>query len=234
MNNLPPGWYDDGSGRKRWWDGRKWTVLRQLAKSEPDAPSGEPPLFSYSGKSTEGAPLEVFVYDDRIEWVEKAGVSGAKVAAGILTGGISLLATGTGKGSYSHASSDLSVLRFDSVTGVSSKRQGFQVAVQVSSPSLSFTLLMGRGEAHQFARQLEETIRQHREKSSQAASQPAINVSVGNFNREKDRAAADTRDAAGPAQPDLVGQLQELSALHEQGVLSTDEFQAMKARLLNL
>ncbi|MFK4762907.1 DUF2510 domain-containing protein [Microbacterium sp. ZW T5_45] len=23
--SMPAGWYDDGSGRQRWWDGQKWT-----------------------------------------------------------------------------------------------------------------------------------------------------------------------------------------------------------------
>lgn len=23
--SAPPGWYDDGSGRQRWWDGIRWT-----------------------------------------------------------------------------------------------------------------------------------------------------------------------------------------------------------------
>ncbi|HZU94557.1 MAG TPA: DUF2510 domain-containing protein, partial [Microbacterium sp.] len=22
---MPAGWYDDGSGRQRWWDGARWT-----------------------------------------------------------------------------------------------------------------------------------------------------------------------------------------------------------------
>ena len=25
MSNVAPGWYDDGSGRQRWWDGQQWT-----------------------------------------------------------------------------------------------------------------------------------------------------------------------------------------------------------------
>lgn len=25
MGNAQAGWYDDGQGRKRWWDGEKWT-----------------------------------------------------------------------------------------------------------------------------------------------------------------------------------------------------------------
>ncbi|QNA93053.1 MULTISPECIES: DUF2510 domain-containing protein [unclassified Microbacterium] len=25
MTTTPAGWYDDGSGRQRWWDGQQWT-----------------------------------------------------------------------------------------------------------------------------------------------------------------------------------------------------------------
>lgn len=25
MSTIPPGWYDDGAGSLRWWDGREWT-----------------------------------------------------------------------------------------------------------------------------------------------------------------------------------------------------------------
>ncbi|MGB3373679.1 MAG: DUF2510 domain-containing protein, partial [Microbacterium sp.] len=31
--STPAGWYDDGSGRQRWWDGQQWT--------ENFAPGGE-------------------------------------------------------------------------------------------------------------------------------------------------------------------------------------------------
>lgn len=29
MANAEPGWYDDGSGTQRWWDGQAWTDARQ-------------------------------------------------------------------------------------------------------------------------------------------------------------------------------------------------------------
>lgn len=34
--SVPAGWYDDGSGRQRWWDGEQWT--EHYAPETPDAP----------------------------------------------------------------------------------------------------------------------------------------------------------------------------------------------------
>jgi hypothetical protein len=36
-DNAPQGWYDDGSGKQRWWDGTQWT--EHLA--DPVAPESE-------------------------------------------------------------------------------------------------------------------------------------------------------------------------------------------------
>ncbi|MGL4255933.1 MAG: DUF2510 domain-containing protein [Microbacterium sp.] len=35
MSDTPPGWYDDGSGVLRWWDGGRWTT--HVAESTPGA-----------------------------------------------------------------------------------------------------------------------------------------------------------------------------------------------------
>lgn len=38
QGNVPPGWYDDGSGTQRWWDGQQWT--ESLAPATPQTPAG--------------------------------------------------------------------------------------------------------------------------------------------------------------------------------------------------
>lgn len=38
MTNAAPGWYDDGAGRQRWWDGEQWT--EQYQDAAPAAPAG--------------------------------------------------------------------------------------------------------------------------------------------------------------------------------------------------
>ena len=37
MATTPPGWYDDGRGALRWWDGAQWTEHVQTPDPEPDA-----------------------------------------------------------------------------------------------------------------------------------------------------------------------------------------------------
>ena len=36
--SAPAGWYDDGSGQQRWWDGRAWGVYAQDVSSAPGGP----------------------------------------------------------------------------------------------------------------------------------------------------------------------------------------------------
>jgi hypothetical protein len=38
MATTPPGWYDDGRGALRWWDGAQWTEHVQTPDPEPEAP----------------------------------------------------------------------------------------------------------------------------------------------------------------------------------------------------
>jgi hypothetical protein len=37
MSNVQPGWYDDGAGQQRWWDGERWTNDFQ---PQPEASGG--------------------------------------------------------------------------------------------------------------------------------------------------------------------------------------------------
>ncbi|MCR2783785.1 MULTISPECIES: DUF2510 domain-containing protein [unclassified Microbacterium] len=48
MSTTPPGWYDDGSGTQRWWDGSAWTEHVQ-----PQAPAGYP---GYAGQTPQSSP----------------------------------------------------------------------------------------------------------------------------------------------------------------------------------
>lgn len=43
MTNAEAGWYDDNAGKKRWWDGQKWTEAVQ----PPEVDGGSTPRASY-------------------------------------------------------------------------------------------------------------------------------------------------------------------------------------------
>ncbi|WP_460797653.1 DUF2510 domain-containing protein [Microbacterium sp. GXF0217] len=51
--STPAGWYDDGSGRQRWWDGTKWTD--QFAPESPATDAGVPP---YASNAPVGSPAQ--------------------------------------------------------------------------------------------------------------------------------------------------------------------------------
>jgi hypothetical protein len=59
---APAGWYDDGSGRQRWWDGQRWTehfAAEARAQQEPAAVSTEPKasIFGRRRERAEGNPI---------------------------------------------------------------------------------------------------------------------------------------------------------------------------------
>lgn len=51
------------------------------------------PVFEFASH-THGRNAHVKVYENRIEWDQPRGISTGKLTAGVLTGGLSLLATG--------------------------------------------------------------------------------------------------------------------------------------------
>ena len=57
MTTTPPGWYDDGHGALRWWDGAQWTEHVAEPDSEPAAGQPDPGLQSleYPGGSHPGS-----------------------------------------------------------------------------------------------------------------------------------------------------------------------------------
>ncbi|MEV8252026.1 DUF2510 domain-containing protein [Microbacterium sp. NPDC076768] len=52
---TPAGWYDDGSGRQRWWDGQQWTEHFAPASATPAAPAEQeysaPAVTDYPGST---------------------------------------------------------------------------------------------------------------------------------------------------------------------------------------
>lgn len=59
-SQAPEGWYDDGSGRQRWWDGSQWTHYAPEQKQQAinvtvNAP--EPQQVVYGGRTANKMPV---------------------------------------------------------------------------------------------------------------------------------------------------------------------------------
>ncbi|MGW9628703.1 DUF2510 domain-containing protein [Microbacterium sp. NPDC055521] len=53
--SVPAGWYDDGSGRQRWWDGEQWTehYAPESAAAEPAEPTADAEAVPDAGASAD-------------------------------------------------------------------------------------------------------------------------------------------------------------------------------------
>lgn len=84
------------------------------------------PLYTFTSH-TSGKNAKVSIYPDRVEWELHRGISGGKLTAGLMTGGLSLLATGVKNGK---SGSELIPVR--QITSVTTKRDGmFNTVVSV-------------------------------------------------------------------------------------------------------
>lgn len=102
----------------------------------------------------DGKNADVRIYPDRIEWHMARGVSKGKVTAGIMTGGLSMLATGVKNGK---AGSQMIPMK--SVTGVTTKRDGMRnTVVTVTSPSSAIGFRVSHAEAEQMRNLLNSLI----------------------------------------------------------------------------
>lgn len=78
------------------------------------------PLYEITSH-IQGKNAKVRVYPDYVEWERPKTVSGAKITAGILTGGLSLAATGT----KTRKGAGTEVIPMRSITSVTTKRDTF-------------------------------------------------------------------------------------------------------------
>ncbi|GAB3797965.1 hypothetical protein GCM10028798_09770 [Humibacter antri] len=54
--STPAGWYDDGAGRQRWWDGVEWTD--RYAPTAAPAPAQQAPVqVEYAGRKANKMPV---------------------------------------------------------------------------------------------------------------------------------------------------------------------------------
>lgn len=163
------------------------------------------PLYVFTSH-TQGKNAKVQIFPDRIEWNLARGVSGGKLTAGVMTMGMSLLATGVKNGK---AGSEMIPVK--SISSVTTKRDGMlNTLVQVVTSGNTIDFRVSHGEAAHIRGVLNDLI----------LGGPAPTY-------------AQSAPAPAPAQaPDIAGQLAQLGQLRDTGVLTAAEFEAKKAELL--
>jgi len=177
MSQNAAGWYPNGEEWESYWDGAAWTgEHRPIAPSMPAPPAppsapaaavavaavAEPATIAYGDDGAllkfkshiDGKNADVAIYSDRIEWHLARGVSKGKVTAGIMTGGLSMLATGVKNGK-----SGSQMIPVKGITGVTTKRDGMiNTIVSVTSSSSSIGFRVSHKEAEQMRQLLNSLI----------------------------------------------------------------------------
>jgi hypothetical protein len=165
--------------------------------------AAETPLYSFTSHIS-GKNAKVSIYPDRIEWERPRGISGGKITAGVLTGGLSVLATGVKNGKTGSE-----MIPVKNISSVATKRDGMLntiVSVITSGNTIDFRV------SHAEAKQIRETLNQ---------------LILGG-------GAAPTAAApVAAAGPDITAQLTQLADLRDKGILTNEEFDTKKAELLS-
>lgn len=152
-----------------------------------------------------GKNATVTIYPDRIEWLRPRGVSGGKITAGIMTLGVSVLATGVKDGK-----SGTEMIPIRSISSVTTRRDGMMnsfVSVITTGNTVDFRV------SHKEAATVKDTL---------------TRLMLGSHASQAPAPAA----PAAPAAPDITAQLQQLAGLRDAGVLTEEEFTSKKAQLL--
>lgn len=161
----------------------------------------------------EGKNADVDIYADRVEWARPRGVSGAKLTTGVLTVGLSLLGTGVRS---SKAGSE--VIPVKAISSVTTKRDGMKftnVRIICSGNTINFRLT--HGDAHTVKALLTDLV---------LGKHPAQQSAV--------QAAAQSTPSSPTGGPSVADELAKLAGLRTAGVLTDEEFNEQKRRILGL
>lgn len=168
------------------------------------------PLYQFTSH-IDGKNAKVAIYEDRVEWDRARGVSGGKITAGVLTAGLSVLATGVRNGK-----AGTEVIPIKSISSVTTKRDGLVNSfVSVITVGNTIDMRVSHKEAA-VVKQVLTDLMLGKHVSQQQIAQTA--------------AVAEPTPAA--AAPDHADALVKLAQLRDQGILTDDEFAAKKAELL--
>ncbi|MEU6666849.1 SHOCT domain-containing protein [Streptomyces sp. NPDC046727] len=178
------------------------------------------PLMTFKSH-IEGRNADVAIYPDRIEWSRNRGLSGKKLTAGLLTGGVSLLATGVRGGG---AGSEMIPVK--SVSSVVTKRDGLmftKVVIVASGNTIDFRV------PHDAAAGIKSLLT-----DLVLGKHPAVGQAPAAAPSPTPAAAPYPAHSAPPSPQTTtpVEQLQQLAQLRDAGILSEEEFTAKKAEIL--
>lgn len=219
---TPAGWYDDGSGRRRWWDGSRWTDHVQ----GDEYADGTKPVLAVESEIA-GRRAVVQIFSDRIEWVSRTGVSAGKITAGVLTAGVSLAATGVGKGSYGAGGiAGAETIWMSAITRIASARSGNRTVVSITTMGGVLPVRLAHHDATRVTQTLNVLVAN--------AAREATHGSPVYVNVTAPPAGAAPVPAEPNAIPDSIAHLSQLAQLHQAGALSDAEFVAAKAKVLGI
>ncbi len=215
---TPAGWYDDGSGRSRWWDGSQWTA--HFADDQKAGPASQSIAKRFTTR-LDGAAVE-----------------------GTLWSAVGKPMTGIGAGRYRLTAE---YLIFETGT-LSTKSQQIKVhEIHDVDASQSLTQkARGVGNVTLWARRTSgdekvvlEDIAEFREgvevinriaDEARHRLQDRQNTQTVNYTRSP----LPTTTTAAPAATDLNSEIERLAAFHAEGILDAEEFAAAKKKLLGL
>lgn len=166
------------------------------------------PIYQFTSH-IEGKNAVIRVYPDRVEWERPRGVSGAKVTAGIMTAGLSMLATGVKNGK-----TGTEMIPVKSITSVTTARDGLlnsKVSVITAGNTVDFRV------SHKEAETVKATL---------------IQLIGGTHPAQQPAASATAPTSVVAQSADAGAQLQQLASLRDAGILTEAEFAAKKAELL--
>ncbi|MGV9298841.1 SHOCT domain-containing protein [Amycolatopsis sp. NPDC003676] len=165
-----------------------------------------------------GKNATVQIFPDRVEWERPRGVSGGKLTAGLLTSGVSLLATGVRSG---RAGTEMIPIK--NVSSVTTKRDGLRfTAVKVVTSGNTIDFRVGHNEAGPIKDLLTELVLgSHPSQQAPASSEPAVAAPT-----------TEPSDTPASATSSLAADLEKLAELRERGILTDEEFAMQKSRLL--
>lgn len=232
MSNAPAGWYDDGSGRQRWWDGSVWT--EHFADQQPQGRVEQPTKRAASQAQALGKKLtakhDLSADEDAIWTAVGKPLTGIGAGRYKLTAEYLVFEVGT-LSSKGQQIRTREIFDVDSSQSMSQKARGVgnitlwarratgdeRVVLQdIPNFREGVTLINRISDEARHAQQL-------RERTSHST------VSYATQSQPQPVAAP----AAAPAQ-DLNSELERLASMKAQGVIDDEEFTAAKRKLLGL